>query len=371
MSFFKKIFSSEEDEFQQPEILLEEQSPLCPITAIVEQDNRVVYFYLWGSEESDFGVKSCWVRNLKMAPDKLEEKLIKKGIPPMLPKAFCKQPDGQGKIDKNDLAIVWTEEGDAAALILKNEIISIIPSWGGQNGFFGYAKDCIGHGDFAWELSESNAFIKRIEKCLEFWKSWENELSPFNIQQPLILKSYEQVFGAHDKYYAIDGNKWPPRGLYLRQGTSKTVFATVGLSLIPMPMVEMHSENRFESNRIELGILLDASLSEKAIQQIAEWISWQVTIPWKNITFLGEDHSIGFPQIDNSKLNSVILTNKITSLPVPELEPYRDSKINFLWMVPISEKERDVMINNGSDSILEKLNEIGEEIFSLDRQEVV
>lgn len=370
MSFFKKIFSPKE-EIQKAEVLLEEQSPSCPITAIVEQDNRVAYFYLFGSEKSNFGVKSCWIRNLKPAPKELEENLMNQGIPPMLPKEFSKFPKGQEKLDKNDLKIIWTEEGDSAALLVKNEIVSIIPIWSGQNGFYGYAKNCIGEGNFAWELTESNIFIERIEKSRQYWSFWDDELTPFQIQQPIILGAYDEAFGNHDKYYAIDGNKWPPRGLYLRKSKSNTIFATVGLSLIPMPKIEMYSENRFESNRIELGITLDSVFSDKDIQQMAEWISGQSYIPWNNITFLGEGHTINFKAFNSKKYNSVVLTNKLDILPKPELDDYRESKINFLWMIPISEKERNEIIHNGSDGILKKLNDIGDRVFSLEREEII
>ncbi|WP_282135657.1 suppressor of fused domain protein [Seonamhaeicola maritimus] len=371
MNFFKKIFSTKYNKFQKAEVLLKEQSPSCPITAIVEQDNRVAYFYLWGPENSNFGVKSCWIRNLKEAPIELEKKLMDKGIPPMLPKEFCKYPEGEEKLDENDLKIIWTEEGDSAALLVKDEIASIITIWSGQNGFFGYAKNCLGKGNFAWELTESNAFVKRIKKSREYWSSWKNDLNPFQTQQPIILKAYDESFGNHDKYYAIDGNKWPPKGLYLRIGESKTIFATVGLSLVTMPMVEMYSENRFDSNRIELGIILDSVFSQKDIQQIAEWISGQSAIPWDNITFLGEGHTINFKPFNSTKFNSVVLTNAIDILPKPELDDYRESKINFFWMVPISEKERNEIMNNGSEEILTKLNKIGDKVFSLKREEVI
>jgi hypothetical protein len=350
LSFLRNIFSSKKKEFQKAEVLLEEKSPSCPITAIVEQDNRVVYFYLWGSENSNFGVKSCCVINLKEDPNKQEKSLMDKGIPPMQTKNHCKFPEGQEKIEKNDLSIIWLEEGDAAALLLKGEIISIIPSWAGQDGFYGYPLDSMGESDFAWELSDSNEI---------------------NIQQPLILDSYDKTFGKHDKYYAIDGNEWPPKGLYLRRGESKTVFATIGLSLIPMPAIEMYTENRLYLNRIELGIILDSTFKDKDIQQMAEWISGQSAIPWDNVTFLGEGHTINFKPFNSSKFNFVILTNRLDILPKSEIENYRDSKINLLWMVPISEKERQNIIDNGSDIVIDKLNEIGEKIFSLEREEVI
>ncbi len=371
MNFLKDLFSSKKEEFIKPEVLLEENSPNCPITAIVEQDNRVAYLYLWGPENSSFGTKSCWIRNLKEAPAQKEVNLIQKGIPPMLPKQFCKFPLGQEKLSKENLHLVWLEEGDGVALFEKEELLAIIPSWGGFGDFFGYARDCKGQGDFSWEISDNNILRQRIADSLEFQHEWDTEMNPFQKNQPIILNHYKEIFGKSVNYYAIDGNEWPPKGLYVRNGESKTVFATVGLSLIPQPVVEMYAENRFDVNRIELGLILNAPLTENHIQEMANYISGQADIPWKNITFLGEGHTISCPSLHSEIYTNVILTSNINIYPKVGLDNYRGSQIIFLWMAPISEKERQEVINNGSKELLEKLNYIGEQIFSLDRAEVI
>jgi hypothetical protein len=51
-------------------------------------------------------VKSCWVRNLKEAPNQQEKALMDKGIAPMQTKSFCKFPEGQEKLDKDSLSVV-------------------------------------------------------------------------------------------------------------------------------------------------------------------------------------------------------------------------------------------------------------------------
>ncbi|SEA03209.1 suppressor of fused domain protein [Bizionia paragorgiae] len=371
MNFFTKLFSSRSKALQKAQVLLEVQSPTCPITAIVEQDQRVAYFYLYGPEHLKYGIKSCWIRNLKKAPIKLETQLMNKGIPPMLPKAFCKFPEGQEKLDPKDLKVLWTEEGDAAALSLNDEVIAIIPSWSGQNGFYGYARDCKGEGNFAWELDKSNSFLDRIDQSQVYWESWDDSVTPFQKQQPEILKAYDLAYGKHDKYFAINGDTWPPRGLFLKQGEAVNLFATVGLSLLPMPVVERFAENRFKTNRIELGMILNGVLSEKDMQKLTEWISGQASIPWDNITFLGEGHTISFKPLDSMRFNTVVLTNSLDIFPKVKLERYRKSVVNFLWMVPISERERDHIINKGSAHVLEQLNAIGNEVFSIERDEVI
>lgn len=77
-------------------------------------------------------------------------------------------PQIQTKLDKDNLSAIWLEEGDGTALLLNGEIISIIPSWVGQNYFYGYTVAAKGENYFAWELSRSNEINKRVEKAKEF-----------------------------------------------------------------------------------------------------------------------------------------------------------------------------------------------------------
>jgi len=371
MSFIKNIFGGKKKEYQEATVLLEETSPCCPITAIVEQDNRVAYLYLWGPEGSSFGVKSCWIRNLDEAPNKVDSKLLEKGVPPMMPKDKCLHPTGLQPLNKEHLKIVWLEEGDGVALIENGEPLAIIPSWGGNGGFYGYSKESKGEGDFAWELNSTNEMLQRITDSQGFWNSWDNEINPFQIEQPRILDVYKEIFGDSEKYFAIDDEEGAPRGLYVVEGHQKTIFTTVALSLSPMPQVEIYTENRFELNRIELGLMLNSEHCKSNIQSIAEWFSGTCSIPWKNITFLGEGHTILFDAFKHPKFKSVLLTQKISTMPKIEFDNYRNSVVNFLWFIPITEKERQFAMDNGSDSLMDKLNEIGEDVFSLERNEII
>lgn len=89
------------------------------------------------------------------------------------------------------------------------------------------------------------------------------------------------------------------------------------------------------------------------------------------ITFLGEGHTINFEIFKSSKMDSAVLTNRLDVLPKVDLPDYRGSRTNFMWMFPISSKERQAIINKGSEKVLMGLNKIGGEIFNLDRKEVI
>ena len=370
MSLLKKLFGSDATKREKPEVLMELRSPACPITAIVEQDNQVAYFYLWGDEDSDFGVKACWIRNLDEAPINADLKQMEEGIPPMLTKAYCRFSEGQIPLQADDLEIVWFEEGDGAALMEKGEVIAIIPSWAGMNGFSGYARDCVAEGDYCWELKSSNILLERVRKAKEYWRLWDLEVNPFHMIQPQLLQQYEDNLGKSDQYFAIDGNEWPPRGLFLKKGEIKDVFVTVGLSLLPMPVAEMYSEDPNEVNRIELGFLLNAGLSQAELNLIGSWISGQAGIPWRRISWLGNGHTVTFNILERTKMTSVVLVKHLNHLPDIQLENYRDSQVNILWMVPITEKERNFIIDHGFEPFSEKLNNIGSEIFNIDRDEI-
>ena len=367
MKFFKKLFSKEEEKRSEPQILLEERSPACPITAIVEQDDHVTYLYLWGDEGNRFDTKACWVRNLVPAPEKHNSK---SSTPPLMPKEFCKYPEGLSPLKKEDIFLIWSEEGDGVALYEKDDMVASIPSWGGHKGFPGYARDCKGQGNFAWELGREDHYFERYEKANEYWNGWYEEEGHFYKNQPLILDYYEKTLGSSDSYFAIDGGEIPLRGLYLRKGELRTVYATVGMSLIPQPTVELFFDDPSEANRIELGLMLNSPFSDESIQKMGNTISSIADVPWGNISWLGEGHTINFDFPDSPKFNAVIFTNKLSVLPKMDLDNL-EFKVNFLWMVPISDSERKLSMENESVDLIKKLESIGEEIFNLNRVELV
>ena len=64
-------------------VLIEQVSPNGNLQAVVEDDGRVVYFYLCGEEGSGWGMKVCWVRNRVQAPSDLDVESMKSGAPPV------------------------------------------------------------------------------------------------------------------------------------------------------------------------------------------------------------------------------------------------------------------------------------------------
>lgn len=370
MSFFKNLFSKKESKPTPPKVLLEAESPLCPLMAIVEQDNHTAYLYLTGGENSPFGMRSCWIRNLQPAPDQPDSKLMKKGFPPMMPKKNCAFPEGQAPLVTEDLSFVWFEEGDAVALFEKDQILAIIPGWSGVQGFDGYARDCVGQGDFAWETTPENALHQRVTTAARQWQSWEAEADPFQVKKPILLALYEEHLGKMEQYFAIDLEAGLPKGMYRRKGEQYTVWATVGMGLSPQPKVEQYTEEPANLHRIELGMMLDAGLDDEPLTQIGYWINGISDLPWDSIHWLGDGHTVNFQGFPGDRFPYVLLTHQLSVFPQLPLPEYRGSKVNFLWLIPITESERQFAMEQGSDILIQALEAIGESVFSLERKTV-
>jgi hypothetical protein len=346
---------------QSDEILIVETSPNGNIEAFVEQDDRVAYFYLRGSEDIEFGVRSCWVRNLKPAPDHLDVHGMREGTAPMLPREYCQQTSGGPALNEDNLRIVWFEEGDAAALLENEDIIAVLPSWSGYKGFNGYARDCKGESDLCWELGapETNEMFARVANARKYWQSWENdEETPWPQFQEQFINTYKRL-GEYSNYYAIDGGEWPPRAMLRIPYADGTILVTLGLSIRPQPKVEMQVENPDEHRRIELGIYLSKDFSQEDVMQMAGYISGQASLPWAQYSWLGEGHTIPCNALQKSNFSAIFLTANPPGSPTLNLPTYCGDKIKLLWMVPITNTERDIAIENSSDVLAKRLWEEG------------
>lgn len=348
----------------QPECLFEDTSPNGNVFAVVEQNADACYFYLHGDKTTNFGLKSCWVRNVRPAPESLEVKAMRAGVPPMLPRNFCRHPSGAAPLKSSGLSLVWAEEGDAAALRENGEVIAVIPSWSGSDGFHGYARDCIGESPLCWELGtpETNVQFDRYEKAASCWKAWSEDGNLWRDFQGRMMDAMEKRFGKHSNYYAIDGGKWPPMALLRIPVGDSVLLITVGMSLRPQPKVELHFEDPAPHRRIELGVSLDASIPGEAINQIATYMSGQSGYPWSFYTFLGNGHTMpadAFAAVSGGALPSALLHSQPDNDAGIDLPAFRGDPVTLLWMTPISERERKFAEQNGSAQLAHKLSERG------------
>ncbi|SHJ12140.1 Suppressor of fused protein (SUFU) [Clostridium cavendishii DSM 21758] len=360
----KDLFSKEKVE---PKVLIESNSPNCNIQAIVEEDNRCVYFYLFGqSDSNDRFMNPCWVRNYEKAPKEVDVQAMQNGYAPMLPSDYCAHPNGAEKLDASKLEIVWFEEGDGAALLYNNEILSVIPGWAGPQ-FSGYSRDCVEESQFAWPLGNSseNVLYERVRKAKEFWDNWNDE--SWGEIQTEYLATIEKSIGKYEKYYAIDGGHWPPKAMVTIEKDDLTYIITMGVSVIPQPKVEMYFEEPKYHRRFELGFVIETELLNKNRNGILSYISAQTTLPWTYLTWLGHGHTIPCNQIssDLAEFPYVLLVNNKGFEYVPDIKLplYREDEVNILWMVPLTIEEKKYAEDKGSECLIEEHLKDSEELW--------
>ncbi len=261
--------------------LLFETSPFGNLDAIVEHDGRAVYLYLssQGRDDSKFGTRACWVRNLVPGPYVINEDEMKQGIPPVLPRTHCKYSDSRPVPDAARLQVVWFEEGNGIALFETTEtgeqvMLAVIPPWSGLDGFHGYANECAAENPICWPLPDNPNLFRRIARASEFWNACQAiDEHPFAKLQQDVLAVYRNTWGPESNYFSIDGGNFPPRGLATFELNDQFIAATVGMSFCPQPNVELNVDDPQNFRRVELAIRLDGPLSDVAQTKIVKQLS--------------------------------------------------------------------------------------------------
>lgn len=354
----------------EPEIVISSTSPHGTLEAIIDQDERVSYLYLRATNNEALGVKTCWVRNFVKAPEKLDVAGMREGIPPMLPRANCRYPKGQPPLDPQRLEIVWLPEGDGVAVLENGEMLASIPPWGGSGDFSGYARDCVGKSQFCWGLEDPSVYNHRIAAAKEYWASWDQDPSPWALCQDVFLAAYEKVLGPHACYFGIDRDEWPPRALIRVDHGDRVYLLTLGISLRPQPVAEMYVEDAAQHRRFEMAACFSSTVADELIMKLADYIAAQSDFPWRQFTFLAHGHTIGCDTFESDPTlyehSALLLVKDPAGAPRFELPTMNGDPVSLLWLVPITQSERELAQEEGSKGLLpqmrppETLHVIGE-----------
>jgi hypothetical protein len=139
-----------------------------------------------------------------------------------------------------------------------------------------------------------------------------------------------------------------------------TIMSTVGMSCQRMPVVEQVLDDPSGYARIELAL---ATTLPSA--QAARVFLWLATYPWRAVTWFGPGHTVRwyddpstFPLGEG--YSSVLLLDSPGSLPgpvPPELSGFAfgGDPVRWLWVVPISERDRQLAREHGSASLVKRL----------------
>lgn len=351
----------------EPEILIDQPNNRGTLYAIVEQDDRVAYFYLYPSEllTTKYSPRPCWLRNLKPAPEKRDVAAMKEGMAPMLEAGYCNHPEGKEPLEKERIKIIWMEEGDGAAVLYDDEILGVIPGWSlyGEEHSVAYAADCTGAGDndqlMPLGKRGANVMYERVDQAIAFWKEWADETTQaWSALQDRYIKAYEAQFGTISKYYAIDGDQWPPMAIGRFEKDGVIYLLTMGMAIRPMPWVELlYSDRSPGFRRMELAMAFSKDdFTEDEITAMGSFISGMADRPWKQVTWLGEGHTVGASQLP-PPFESVVLSSALYNGPAIHLPEVYGDKVNLYWLSAITKLEREFahFKPNAGYDLLEKM----------------
>lgn len=348
----------------EAKVLKEELGPNGNVKALVEDDGRSVYLYLEGTEESGFGVRSCWVRNLRQAPAMIEAERMQQGLAPMLPARYCIDPEGGRPLRTDDLEFLWLESGDAVALLEAGDVLAVIPPWSGEGGFSGYARDCAMEGPLCDPLGspshDHHGIYSRLARAAAFWESWDH--NPWPKIQDGMMQVLERHLGPHTKYFSSDPELWPPRSLTRFDPQGAMVAVTGGMSLRPQPRADRLGGDAAGGRRIELGLAIDTSLVDDPLPLLS-YVSAQATLPWDRYVALGEGQAIGVTALpagpSGKRFSAMVLWERPPGAPSIEFPPFEGDPVRLLWMVPITEEEGALLREEGAAALFARLEAQG------------
>jgi hypothetical protein len=348
--------------------LLEEICPLGSLRATIEDDGRTVYLYVASREGHPFGMRAAWIRNRVAAPDRFDPDELKAGRAPLLPRDACAHPDGAPALS-GSLRLLWFEECDGVALYENDVLLAVLPSWADAMGC-GYARDCMQDRLMAFPLDAARAELEpRLARAREFWRSWD-EGDPWASRRDALVSSVERVLGRSSNYYAIDGGYWPPRALVRAPTDDGTVLVTCGMSILPMPTIEREIRDASPVRRIEIGLAVrNREFDEPGIQRLLRFVSGTSALPWKQLTWLGDHHTVSCDAIEG--FPAVMCLRMPRGAPGLALPASYGDPVSVLWMVPITQSEYSFAIEHTSDELVSRFGAGGPPWMHCARSSVV
>jgi hypothetical protein len=345
----------------RPQILLEDESPYASRRVVVESDGTTTAAYMHSATAA---IAATWVANHVPAPEATDMARLSAGEAPVMPAAHTKHPGGRPALERGALRAVWLEEGDGVAILEHAGLLAVLPGWSDMSrGLPGYCRDVIGQTPFGWSLDDAMEGLgPRAEQAEEFWR-WRADASAWARFQQAVLGHLLGKLGPGTRYWDVGGSKQPPVGVTERPPTGQrpfTVLSTVGMSCQRMPVIEQMGEQAAQGARIELAMA--TTMSSTAAARIFLWLG---QYPWREMTWLGDGHCLAWYHEPSTfplggGHSAVLLMDRPGSLlgpDVPDLSGFsiRGEPVRWLWVVPVSERDRQLAAERGPASLVTQL----------------
>jgi hypothetical protein len=348
---------------QIPVTLLESFSPYGSRKVTVEYDGQVTAAYL---HDEAAAISATWIANHGPAPQATDQARLDAGRAPLMPAARTKHPGGRPPLRADALEALWFEEGDGVAILENGRPLAVIAGWSDMDrGMPGYSSDVIGQTPFGWSLGDAmEGLAPRLERSRAYWRWRASGWSQF---QQALLGHLQARLGPGAAYWDASAGRQPQIGVTERPpapGRPYTVLSTVGMSCQRMPVVEQVLDDPSGYARIELAL---ATTLPSA--QAARVFLWLATYPWHAVTWFGPGHSVRwyhepstFPLCGGEAVlllegGSLGGSGGLIGGEPPDLSGFTfgGDPVRWLWIVPISERDRQLAKDRGSAALLSRL----------------
>ena len=355
------------ESFPQTVTLLDSVSPYGSRRLTVEFDGTVTAAYL---RDATSVVAATWLANHVRAPLGPDQARLEAGQAPLMPADRTRHPRGRPPLDPEALQALWFPEGDGVALLERGTLLAVIPGWSDMSrGMPGYSRDVIGQTPFAWSLDDAiEGLGPRVEQAAQFWPWRESPAGWGQFQQDMLSHLTARLGpGAH--YWDGARGQRPALGISERPAAPDrpyTILSTVGMSAQRMPAVEQVLEDPRDYARIELALATTLAPGVAALAFL-----WLAAYPWRAVTWFGPGHSIRwYDTPDTFPLGAgyegVLLLDNPAGLhgtpglrgpQAPDLSGFRigDDSVRWLWIVPITERQRLAAKEHGSARLVRDL----------------
>jgi hypothetical protein len=345
---------------QGPVTLLESLSPYGSRKVTVEYDGLTTAAYL---HDDTSAISATWIANHRPAPAATDQARVNAGRAPLMPAARTKHPGGRPPLQPETLEVLWFEEGDGVAILEGGRPLAVIAGWSDMDrGMPGYSSDVIGQTPFGWSLDDAmEGLAPRIERSRSYWR-WRASPNGWSQFQQALLGHLQPRLGPGQNYWDASAGQQPQVGVTERPpgpGRPYTVLSTVGMSCQRMPVVEQVLDDPSAYARIELAL---ATTLPSA--QAARVFLWLATYPWHAVTWFGPGHSVRwyhepstFPLGGGEAVLLLDAPGSLSGPEPPDLSGFAfgGDPVRWLWIVPISERDRQLAKERGSAALVSRL----------------
>jgi hypothetical protein len=262
------------------------------------------------------------------------------------------------------LRALWFEEGDGVAALEGGQLLAVIPGWSDMaRGMPGYSRDVIGQTPFGWSLDDAMEGLRpRADRASAFWR-WRQRDDSWPSFQRALLGHLLARLGPGARYWDVSGGRQPTVGVSERPPTPQrpyTVLSTLGMSCQRMPGVEQVAEDPGSCARIELAIA-----TTMPSRDAARVFLWLAQYPWQAVTWFGTGHTVrwyhepGTFPLGGGRQAVLLLAepSQLLGPEVPDLSGFSvgGDPVRWLWVIPITERERLIAKDRGAGRLLTQL----------------